>query len=101
MAELERVLIESHEPKPRAGSPQPARAEMHPLLGLQRTAGNAAVSSLFVQREGDNVPTDTGGGGGGGGGGMVTVSSANIRKPATITVSLSGNSVTDATAQIG
>ena len=63
-------------------------------------AGNAAVSSLVAQRQEENVPTQSGGGGGGGGG-TVTVSAASIRKPAVISVSLSGTTVTDATAQIG
>lgn len=102
MAEFERAVVETREPKPRAASPQPVRAEPHPLLGLQRTAGNAAVSSLVAQRQEENLPTQQGGGGGGGGGGgIVTVSSATIRKPATITISLTGSTVSDATAQIG
>lgn len=59
----------------------------HDLLKLQRLAGNAAVSSLLVQREGDP--------------GQALTYFHTENKPGSISVKLKGGQVIDASAQIG
>lgn len=81
----------------RAAVSKPAHDEPagHDLLALQRLAGNAAVSSLLAQRQGD---AGTGGGGGGGGGMMQIMA---MSKPGIINVTMQGGQVTDASAKVG
>jgi hypothetical protein len=95
MAEFEHAQNLSPARVEAAATPRTAKAEPHELLRLQRLAGNAAVSSLIAQRQGDA------GGGGGGGGQTFTVSSISLRKAGVITVALSNGTVTDASATVG
>ena len=75
------------------------RREPRGLVALQRLAGNAAVSSLFAQRQEENMPTQSGGGGGGGG--MQMVNLVSLGKPGTINITLKNGTVVDASATIG
>ena len=92
-----------HFDQDRVAGARPARTppEPHHLLRLQRLDGNAAVSSLVVQRQEENLPTQSGGAGGGGGGGSQMLNLVSLGKRGTVNVTLQNGTVIDASAQIG
>ena len=98
MAEIAHALAEIHEQRA-AAAPERSRPAPHPLLNLQRLAGNAAVSALVAQRDDDNLANQSGGGGGGGGGGMLNL--VSMAKSGTINVTLQNGALKDASATIG
>lgn len=94
MGEFDHAQMQQQPLKSETGAKaQSLKAEQHPLLTLQRLAGNAAVSSLIAQRQ-------DGGDAGQSGGGMVTVSSMRFRKQAFIDVDSTNGTITDARAEI-
>lgn len=80
--------------------PLQTKQDPHGLLALQRLAGNSAVSSLLVQRQGDSgAPDQSGAAAPAGGDAMMTIGA--LSKPGTISYTLQNGQVTDASARIG